>query len=240
MELTIELHHGNCLEVMKTIPDRAVSLIICDLPYGILDCEWDCKIDLKLFWAQVRRIRKDDTVPTLHFCNTRFGVELITSNPDEYRYDLVWSKSNAAGFLSANKKPMTSHEMIYVFSKAGSYYERIDITGNFPKGGGGRSSAKFMPIQGMPNTGSTKEGVRCVKSVIEIANKKQKGMHPTQKPVEIYEWLISRYSKEGDTVLDPTFGSGNSVLTAYSLNRNAIGIEMNKEFYDKACSRIPS
>ena len=80
--------------------------------------------------------------------------------------------------------------------------------------------------------------LRCQKYT--ITNKKQKGMHPTQKPAEIYEWLISRYSKEGDTVLDPTFGSGNSVLTAYSLNRNAIGIEMNKEFYDKACTRIPS
>jgi site-specific DNA-methyltransferase (adenine-specific) len=133
---------------------------------------------------------------------------------------------------------MASHEMIYVFSKAGSYYERIDITGNFPKGGGGRSCANFMNIAELPNTGSTKEGIRCVKSVIEIANKKQKGQHPTMKPVEIYEWLIKRYSKEGDTVLDPTFGSGNSVITAYNLDRCAIGIEMNKEFYDKACARI--
>jgi site-specific DNA-methyltransferase (adenine-specific) len=232
---------------MKEIPDKSISLIICDLPYGCLSgqnvnkglmrmengiqtgkkaetengllqgCSWDIKIDLKAFWEQVKRIRKDDHSATIHFCNTAFGNDLINSNPKEFRYDLVWVKSNAVGFLTANKKPMSSHEMIYIFSKAGAAYNRIDISGNYPAGGGGR---------------------RCAKSVIEIPNKKTKGGHPTQKPVEIYKWLIERYSKPGDTILDPTFGSGNSVFTAFEMGRSAIGIEKDEKFYKKAADKL--
>jgi site-specific DNA-methyltransferase (adenine-specific) len=242
---------------MKSFPDKSVDLIICDLPYGCLGsekagggipregtngafggCPWDIKIDLQAFWTQVKRIRRSDHSPTLHFCNTRFGYDLIKSNPDEFRYDLVWSKSNAVGFLLANKMPMKSHEMIYVFSKAGAYYERIDVTGDFPKGGGGRSTANFLPIAGMPNTGTTQAGRRCVKSVLEVANIKTKGGHPTAKPVELYKFLIERYCPRGATVLDPTFGSGNSVFTAFALGRNAIGIEKDETFYQKAEERL--
>ena len=261
---TLTLHNGDCLEVMKEIPDKSVDLIICDLPYGVLskgnpirkrfvngkdtgtllqgqtigDCKWDIKIDLKAFWEQVRRIRKNDHSATIHFCNTAFGNDLINSNPKEFRYDLVWVKSNAVGFLAANKKPMSSHEMIYVFSKAGAAYNRIDISGNYPAGGGGTSTANFLPIAGMPNLGTTEAGRRCVKSVIEIPNKKTKGGHPTQKPVELYKWLIERYSKPGDTILDPTFGSGNSVFTAFEMGRSAIGIEKDEKFYKKAADKL--
>jgi site-specific DNA-methyltransferase (adenine-specific) len=199
---------------------------------------WDIPIDLPAFWEQVRRIRKDDHTPTIHFCTTKFGYELIKSNEKEYRYDIVWAKTNGVGFLSANKQPLRAHEMIYVFSKAGANYNRIDISGNFPAGGGGRSTANYLPIANIPNTSTTRAGWRCVKSVVEIANKKTTGGHPTQKPVELYKWLIERYSKEGDTILDPTFGSGNSVFTAVELGRKAIGIEKDKAFYDKAKEKI--
>jgi site-specific DNA-methyltransferase (adenine-specific) len=256
-ELT--LHNGDCLEVMKTIPDKSIDLIICDLPYGCLSgraigkaaeskkcfsgasngCDWDVKLDLKPFWDQIRRIRKSDHSPCIHFCTTKFGNELINSNPDEFRYDLVWSKSNAVGFLVANKMPMRSHEMIYVFSKAGAYYERIDITGDFPKGGGGRSSANFLPIGDMPNLSQiTEAGRRCVKTVLEVANLKTKGGHPTAKPTELYRFLIERYCPAGGTVLDPTFGSGNSVFTAFATGRSAIGIEKDQTFFEKAVERL--
>ena len=252
--MTLRLYNGDCLEIMKDISANSIDLIICDLPYGCLAnpkigggqnirlpenrCAWDIKIDLEAFWKELRRIRKDDHTPIIHFCNTRFGFDLIKSNESEFRYDLVWSKSNAVGFLNANKKPMSSHEMIYVFSKAGSYYTRVDISGNFPAGGGGRSTANFLPIAGMPNSGTTVAGKRCVKTVIEIANKKTKGGHPTAKPCDLYKWLIERYSKVGDTVLDPTFGSGNSVFTAVEMGRNAIGIEKDEGFFKKAEARL--
>ena len=232
----LRLVHGDCLEKMKDISSNSVDLIICDLPYGCLSgtngkqdpnvapsagrkivslpCAWDVKIDLEAFWKEVRRIRKNDHTPTIHFCSTRFGYDLIKSNEKEFRYDLVWDKQRGISFLSASKMPMRSHEMIYVFSKAGAKYERIDISGNFPA------------------------GKRCVTSIVSIANKKTKGGHPTQKPAELYKWLIERYSSPGDTVLDPTFGSGTSLEVAASLGRNAIGIEKDKTFYDKAVARL--
>jgi len=202
-------------------------------------CAWDIKINLDEFWKQVKRIRKDDHSPCLHFCSTKFGYELIKSNESEFRYDLVWCKTNAVGFLGANKKPMSAHEMIYVFSKQGATYNRIDLVGDYPKGGGGRSKSTFIDgINKMENIQSTVAGKRCVKSWFEIPNKKEKGGHPTAKPNELYKWLIERYSNVGDTVLDPTFGSCNSGAVCRELNRNYIGIEMDKGFYDKAVERF--
>lgn len=170
---------------------------------------WDVKINLEEFWIQVKRLAKDDHTPVLMFCNTKFGIDLINSNPSWFRYDLVWAKTNAVGFLQANSRPMASHEMIYVFSKKGSYYKRINYT-----------------------------GIRCPTSVITIANKKTKGGHPTAKPIELYEWLIQRYCPEGGTVLDPTAGSFNSVLTAHRLGYKAIGIEMNPRYFWDAVRRV--
>jgi site-specific DNA-methyltransferase (adenine-specific) len=172
------------------------------------------------------------------FCNTKFGYDLIKSNEEWFRYDLVWSKSNAVGFLSANKMPMKSHELVYVFSKKGATYYRTDIYGDFPAGGGGRSTANWLPVGDLPNIKSTEAGRRCVKSVIETANKKQKGGHPTAKPVELYKWLIERYSKKGDCVLDPTFGSGNSGRASAELERKYIGIEKDEKFFEKFKSSI--
>jgi DNA modification methylase len=266
MEVTLTLRHGDCLEIMKGLPEKSVDLIICDLPYGCLasgfkgdggevkrflngketpnkiktegGCAWDIKIDLKAFWEQVRRIRKNEHTPTIHFCTTRFGIELVNSNPDEFRYDLVWDKQRGVSFLSANKMPMRSHEMIYVFSKAGAFYNRKDIEGDFPKGGGGgRKNALVYGTTGKPHI--TEAGRRCVLSVVHTGNDaKTSGKHPTEKPCDLYRFLIDRYCPAGGTVLDPTFGSGNSVFTAYAMDRNAIGIEKDKKFYDKACEKI--
>jgi site-specific DNA-methyltransferase (adenine-specific) len=224
---------------MKSIPAKSVDLIICDLPYGCLasdrkgkrvgelkdpsnpnsnivivnkPCAWDVKIDLKAFWEQIRRIRRSDHTPTIHFCTTKFGFELHASNPDEFRYDLVWDKQRGISFLSANKMPMRSHEMMYVFSKAGAFYNRVDIEGG--------------------------NGKRCVLSVIQQNGSLKKGGHPTEKPIDLYRFLIDRYCPPGGTVLDPTAGSFNSVFTAYEMNRSAIGIEKDDTFYKKAEDKL--
>ena len=233
---------GDCLEVMKGMADKSISCFICDLPYGCLSrssigavaeskkcfsgnatgCDWDVKINLAAFWTQVKRLAKDDKVPVLMFCNTKFGCELINSNPSWFRYDIVWAKTNAVGFLRANIAPMTSHEMIYVFSKKGAFYRRIDIEGDFKRNGGGRSSANFLPIGNLPNTSNVDNtGRRCVTSVVTIANKKEKNGHPTAKPIELYEWLLKRYVPEGGTVLDPTAGSFNCIFAAKMLGIKA-------------------
>lgn len=258
---------GDCLEKMKSIPDKSVDLIICDLPYGCLTndrkgkrvgelkdpenpnsnivivnkpCSWDIKIDLEKFWKEVKRIRRNDHTPTLHFCNTKFGYDLIKSNEKEFRYDLVWSKTNGVGFLAANKQPLRSHEMIYVFSKLGANYNRVDIEGDFPNTvspNHKRSNTNNVNPK-VKDISNNNEGKRCVKTVIEIANKKEKGGHPTAKPIELYEWLISRYSNEGDTVLDPTFGSGNSGEACRELKRKYIGIEKDDNFFWKYVFKV--
>jgi site-specific DNA-methyltransferase (adenine-specific) len=264
---TLKLFNADCLEQMKSIPDKSVGLIICDLPFGCLSgraigknaeekgmfgatkktiqradnpdksndrefCDWDIKINLELFWKQIRRIRKDDHTPCLHFCSTKFGYDLIKSNEKEFRYDMVWNKMRGVGFLSANKKPMVAHEMIYVFSKKGANYNRIDIEGE-PYIRNRNTINRQYGTKVSDQTINT--GSRCVISVIENHNSSgRKNGHPTAKPVELYKWLISRYSNEGDMVLDPTFGSANSGVASRELKRNYIGIEMNKEFFDKA------
>ena len=240
-----------------------MDLFICDLPYGCLAtqtrseesikkygrtakfggsgaCNWDIKIPLKPFWEQIRRIRRNDHSPTIHFCTTKFGIDLINSNPDEFRYDLVWDKQRGVSFLSANKMPMRSHEMIYVFSKAGAFYNRVDISGNFQPYAFKGTPPANQYCQNTPRTATQNDGTkRCVLSVIQNPNKTlRKSAHPTEKPCDLYRFLIDRYCPPGGTVLDPTAGSFNSVFTAYEMDRSAIGIEKDDKFYKKAEERM--
>lgn len=253
-ELT--LYNGDCLEIMKELPEKSVDLIICDLPYGCLmrggngaydredrGINWDIKIDLKAFWEQVRRIRKNEHTPTIHFCTTKFGFELHASNPEEFRYDLVWDKQRGVSFLSANKMPMRSHEMIYVFSKAGAFYERKDIEGDFKKWelkgkGADRTAIQYNIKQVNEGVREGGDGKRCALSVIQNPTSASRGGHPTEKPPALYRFLIERYCPPGGTVLDPTFGSGNSVFTAYEMGRNGIGIEKDEGFFEKAAKKL--
>lgn len=266
-ELT--LYHGDCLQIMKEIPDQSIDLIICDLPYGCLitgggkerakrksksddgllnGCQWDIKINLDDFWKEIKRIRKNEHSPCIHFCTTKFGYDLIKSNPNEFRYDLVWDKQRGVSFLTTGKLPMRSHEMIYVFSKAGSYYHRVDvdapgkITRRFKQDGNRLSdsvSTAFRPTSGVLSA-TIEDGKRCVYSVIQCEKKQgRRGTrHPTEKPEELYRWLIERYCPEGGVVLDPTFGSGNSLFTAYAMGRSAIGMEKEEAFFAKAEERL--
>jgi len=259
---------GDCLEIMKDLSDNSIDCFICDLPYGQLSnkeganinradypdrpnnrqnttgalsgCSWDIKLDLDAFWIQVKRLAKNEHTPVLMFCNTKFGFELYNSNPDWFRYDLVWNKERGVSFLLANKKPMTSHEMIYVFSKAGAFYNRIDITGNFTawKGHNQVASTRIVETASGRNIAEANDGThRCPLSVITIRKPNTKG-HPTEKPEELYEWLLKRYVPENGTVLDPTAGSFNSCLVADRLGYTAIGIEKDEAFFEKAVKRL--
>ena len=256
---------GDCLEVMKDLSDNSIDCFIVDLPYGQLapgrdlttepagiaysarahfGCDWDVKIDLEKFWEQVKRLAKNDHTPVLMFCNTKFGIDLINSNPSWFRYDLVWDKGHGVSFLLANKMPMKSHEMIYVFSKKGAFYRRVDVKTDKPNWKADRSKEKrVISTQYGAKTHATndieygKDGLRCPLSVIPIGGKSAGG-HPTEKPEELYEWLLCRYVPEGGTVLDPTAGSFNSCFVADRLGLTAIGIEKDEGFYDKAVARL--
>ena len=242
---------GDCLKIMASLPDKSVDCFMCDLPYGQLErnnaikgCKWDVKIDLVEFWNQVKRLAKDDHSPVLMFCNTKFGYELIKSNEKWFRYDLVWDKGFGVSFVLANKMPMKSHEMVYVFSKAGANYKRIDVQTDKKEYTRDNSKCRVIDFRqygvmiqpkGIQTGG--KDGKRCPLSVIHIAGKRA-GEHPTQKPPELYEWLLSRYCPTGGTVLDPTAGSFNSILVARKLGFKAIGIEKDTSFFWKGVSSL--
>ena len=261
--MALTLLKGDCLDVMRTLPDKSVDCFVCDLPYGCLaqkkgvisfnsvnpaptelGCAWDIKIDLNLFWEQVKRLSKDDHTPVLMFCNTKFGNDLINSNPKWFRYDLVWDKGHGISFLLANKMPMKSHEMIYVFSKKGAYYKRVDVKtdkGEWKLTGKGadRTAVQYNIHQIDEGTREGgKDGMRCPLSVVSVQTKAVKGQHPTEKPEELYKWLLDRYCPEGGTMLDPTAGSFNSCFTAKELGLKAIGIEKDSGFFWKAVSRL--
>lgn len=228
---------------MKTLPDKSIDLFICDLPYGQIKGKgspWDTKIDLAAFWTQVERLMRDEHTPVLHFCTTRFGVELINSKPTWFSYDLVWNKQRGVSFASVNRMPMRSHEMIYVFSKSGCYYNRVDIKGEFKpyKAHTGRGTTRTLMtgIRELSSTGN--DGTtRCALSIIDV-KKMTNTSHPTEKPQELYEWLIERYGKPGGTLLDPTAGSFNSVIVAKKMGMNGIGIEMNEKFFWDGVSKL--
>jgi site-specific DNA-methyltransferase (adenine-specific) len=266
----IQLLSGDCLEVMKDLSDNSIDCFICDLPYGqlngggisnytgeklekyknnkgksIVGCAWDVKIDLDAFWKEVSRLARNDNTPIIHFCNTRFGIDLINSNPKWFRYDLVWNKERGVSFLLANKQPMKSHEMIYVFSKKASYYKRVDIDdatkkadSNYYKDISNTTHSANVYVSSnskLTRAKGCEDGKRCPLSVINMPKVGTKlNLHPTEKPVELYKWILSRYCPDGGTVLDPTAGSFNSIRAAQELGLDAIGIEKDKTFYDNA------
>jgi len=246
---TFEIFNADCLEKMKDIPEKSINLIVCDLPYGETNCGWDCIIDLEKFWIELKRILKPNG-QCLFFCSTKFGNSIINSNRKWFRTDMVWEKNTMGGFLQAKKTPLKIHEMIYLFHSPTKPKDlnwtynpqmvegKIDIR---------KPTAKQHTKEGymygdkiiLQNRGNT-TGLYYPKSILKInnTNSKKKGIHPTQKPIELYEWLIKTYSNEGDLIFDPTFGSCNSGQACINLNRRYIGIEMNKEFYDKGVERF--
>ena len=242
---------------MSTLPDKSIDLFVCDLPYGVLTnakgampsgrkthgicnagCAWDVKIDLVEFWKQVERLCKNDHTPVLFFCSAKFGVELVNSKPDWFRYDLVLDKQVGVSFLSANKMPMKSHELIYVFAKKSAFYKRIDevkegMPSKYRKPSNPRKNKLLTHTEGLEQPDYIQEeNKRCSLSVIHDRLVKNKP-HPTAKSIFIYKWLIERYSNLGDMVLDPTFGSCNSGRACLELGRSFIGIEKNEKFFNE-------
>lgn len=230
------LINGDCLEEMKKIEDNKIDLLFCDLPYGCTDCKWDIELDLKLFWKEVNRVCKLNC-PMFFCCNVKFGNTLINSNPKNFRYDLVWIKSRVVGFFNAKKMPMKKHELIYVFYRKLPFYDLSSHTYKFireRKGNLGQHGVYGKDKNKLFNEGQYDPALP--NSILEI--KSEKGKHATQKPVPLIEWILKYYSKEGDTILDPTMGSGSSGVACNHLKRNYIGIEKDEEIFKIAVDRI--
>jgi DNA modification methylase len=234
----MNLINDDCLNALTNIPDNSVNLVIADLPYGQTDNAWDIKIDLTKMWKHLKRVGTNNCA-YIFFTTTKFGIDLITSNKDWFRYDLVWNKNKPVGFLNAMKMPMRSHEMIYVFyNKLPTY----NIQGNheltkrntrevaFISGCYGNKERPYKSeyTPRLPTSILNFDGVNTIK----------KRFHATEKPVDLLEWLIRYYSNEGDTILDPTMGSGSTGIACINMKRNFIGIEMDKGIFDVAQTRI--
>lgn len=229
---------GDCLEVMKNIPDKSIDLILCDLPYGTTHNKWDIVIPLEPLWQQYERIIKDNGAIVLTAVQI-FASQLIMSRPRLFKYDLIWKKTIASGQLNVNRQPLRLHEHILVFYKKQPTYNQ-----QFTKGKPYVINRKVTYNGGSYNdqedTSKINNGFRHPTSILEISNPRIKGGHPTQKPIELFKWIIKTYTNNGGIVLDNTIGSGTTAVACLETNRNYIGIELNKKYCKKAENRIKS
>lgn len=251
MVSVLDLQQGDCLDLMKSLEDKSVDLILCDLPYGTTKNKWDSVIDLELLWEQYNRIIKDRGAILL-FAQTPFDKVLGVSNLENLRYEIIWQKTAPTGFLNAKKMPMKAHENILVFYKKLPTYNPQMTQGHPRKVTSNSSRQKSVERQRIKaavsatnynSYGESLEGYdsteRYPLSVQIFAKDQQKeNYHPTQKPVSLLEWLIKTYTNEGDLVLDNCMGSGSTGVACVNLNRNFIGMELTEQYFEIAKERI--
>ena len=237
-----KIYNEDCLDGMKLLPDKSIDMILCDLPYGVTNRnKWDTVIPFDKLWGQYERIIKDNGAIVL-FGQGMFSAELMLSKKALWRYNLIWEKSHAVGFLNARRMPMRKHEDIIVFyKKLPTYNPQIE---DKPK-------ENIRPIttknRATNNYGEFDEGNHRTipqdktypKSILKIPNEsKTSTFHPTQKPVKLFEWLIKTYTNEGDTILDNCMGSGTTAVACINTERNYIGFELDKEYHSASEERI--
>lgn len=234
---TQTLHHGDCLIVMRDIPDKSVDMILVDLPYGMTKNKWDVVIPFEAMWAQYNRIIKPNGAIVL-FANNPFGARLIVSNIDNYRYSLIWEKNKFSDFLNAKRKPMKIHEDIHVFYKSQPVYNP-----QFTKGDPYERWNTQKAVDSQTNYNGHKEnhvinteGTRLPTTVLRF-KRIERPQHPTQKPVDLLEWLIRTYTNESAVVLDSCMGAGSTGVACKNTNRSFVGIELEKEYFDISKAR---
>jgi DNA modification methylase len=242
----IDLRKGDCLELMKDLPDKSIDAIIADLPYGITKCKWDTIIPFDKLWEQYERIINDNGAIVL-FGSQPFTSMLIMSNLKWFKYEWIWKKNTGSGFATAKYMPMKYHEHILVFGRGRINYYPIPTKRNSEES---INRSKYAINVCKDNTSNhipmkrfktiydsetkSPESVLEFKSVPNARNK----IHPTQKPVELIEYLIKTYTNEGETVLDNTMGSGTTGVACINTNRNFIGMELDDKYFEIAEKRI--
>jgi DNA modification methylase len=239
---------GDCLEKMKAIPDGSVNMILCDLPYGTTNCKWDCPIDLNLLWEQYERIINDNGAIVLT-AQPPFDKVLANSNLNLFRYEWIWEKTQATGHLNAKKMPMKAHENILVFYKKLPTYNPQMTHGHERKVSSAKNRADGIMRKEIADSIYSKEYADRVKDydntsryprdVIKFKTDKQTcHLHPTQKPVALFEYLINTYTNEGDIVLDNAAGSGTTGIACNNTNRRFILIEKEEKYFKTIMRRL--
>jgi site-specific DNA-methyltransferase (adenine-specific) len=239
------IHQGDCLKVIKQIEDNSIDLILCDLPYGTTKNKWDTPIDLIFFWKECERVIKDRGVIVL-IAKTPFDKVLGTSNLKLLKYELIWEKSMATGHLNSKFAPLKKHENILIFSKsAGSFVRNKDnamvYNPQMTKGKAytcrnGRASTNY-DYKNYTQVVTENKGERYPVSIIKFNHDKEK-LHPTQKPIALFEYLIKQYSNKGDVVFDMCAGSGTTAIASINTGRNWICIESDEKYFEIALKRI--
>ena len=227
-----QIYQGDCIDVMNNIQDKSIDMILCDLPYGITENVWDNVIDYEKLWNHYKRIIKDNGAIVLFSCQ-RFTHQLIMTNFKMFRYEWIWIKSKPTGFLNANKMPLRIHENILVFYKKLPTYNAQGL------------EQREKPLIKTSNASHYgKYGVKSISthtnypSDVLYFNSVVKPSHPTEKPIDLLEYLIKTYTNEGETVLDNCMGSGSTGIACLRCQRNFIGIELNEEYYYLSKNRL--
>lgn len=238
----VNLLHGDCLELMKEIPDNSVDMVLCDLPYGTTICKWDSIIPFEPLWEQYKRICKDNAAIVL-FGAEPFSSRLRMSNPQMFRYDLIWEKTKFPNFMFVHKQPARLHETISVFYKKQPTYNPQMKEGTPYTDKRDTRIAKrgddIGTLMGQTKKKPTENfGTRFPSTILRFSNVNKGTHHPTQKPVPLLEYLIKTYSNEGDVVLDNTMGSGSTGVACVNTGRDFIGIELDDHYFSIAEKRI--
>ncbi|MFQ3854530.1 DNA-methyltransferase [Leptospira kirschneri] len=244
-DITTDLYFDDCLDRLPRLPSKSIRLILSDLPYGTTRCKWDIVVPFEELWEQYNRIIVDNGAVILT-ASQPFTTALINSNPKMFRYELIWYKSRASGFLNAKKMPQKSHENILIFYKKPPVYnpQTYKINPIYQrKGVKLRKSHKPESLFELSNSDVNQyryldDGTRSPDSVLCFSSEWQKGMHSTQKPVALFDFLIRSYSNVGDTILDNCMGSGTTGIACIRAGRNFVGIEKDKNIFDVAARRI--
>lgn len=234
-----KIYNEDCLEGMKKIPSGAVDFILTDLPYGITDCHWDKKFPFEPMWKEFYRVTKKNAAIAL-FANGKFLIELAASNLKDYRYKIVVEKHCASGFLNAKKMPLKCHEDILIF------YEKLptfnpQFTQGKPYDVFNRSNSENYGKKRSDFRTICEDGKRFPRDVLKFnfpLTQSIQNFHPTQKPVELLEYLIKTYTNEGELVLDATIGSGSTAVAAINTGRKFIGFETDEKYFEIAQKRI--
>lgn len=237
--MSIELQWANCFDVFPSIKDQSIDLVLCDPPYGTTACKWDSVLPLDLMWKELKRVIKPNGAIVMTGIQP-FTTTLISSNLDWFKYTWVWDKGRGTGFQISKIKPMNQHEDIIVFGKGKVTYIPQMRPRDKPRVSKNKGTTRQMLVSnGNEYQASEALTEKFPVTIIKFPNNNQaKKLHPTQKPVELLEYLIKTYTLEGQTVLDFTMGSGSTGVACKNTNRSFIGIEKEKEYFDIAKQRI--
>lgn len=233
-----KVFNEDCLVGMRRIPDKSVDLILCDLPYGTTQCKWDSVIPLDQLWHAYKRVIKDNGAIVLTAAQP-FTSVLVMSMPDWFRYSWVWEKSKATGYLNSKRRPLCAHEDILVFSrKAPEYFPQMVEGEPYDKGTALRPTAVYGAQK--TTTVRNETGLRYPRSVQYFKTAESEGnvIHPTQKPIALFEYLVRTYTRPGQVVLDNCMGSGTTAVACSRLDRKFIGFESENDFCNALEQRL--